>query len=350
MLRPLAHSIMVKSRASWQQYANTVLELLPETPSIRSKHKSFNNVFISSRVASVQNISSQEPSFLTRHQRHYPQHQVISSFNAAHRRGDWGIKRPLPLVQDAHIIVSEFDSQERQTPFTFATEKPRFVRRMKEFGLILGLPSTDKFRASSQQYRLSWRQLHRPRSPLEHLHPQWNRKAGNETGPRIVTLAPNEFEKFLRSVSAKRAELDAARLREGINDEQSEGAKQLVQAYLDLPLQKPAYQTHPTAGLAYSAKGAMPTTPTGTHSDISIVVGGPRPGRLLSPDVMAGSRSTPALVYGIVARIDEAWRSGSNRNEVVALTVKSASVNPFGRLELTMSPLLATSITRRDNA
>jgi hypothetical protein len=336
---------MAKPRASWHQYANAVLELLPQTPSIRSKHKSFCDIFRSSRVASVQNISSQEPSFLTRHQQHYPQHQVISSFNAAHRRGDWGIKRPLPPVNDAHIVVNEFDSQERQTPFTFATEKPRFVRRMKEFGLILDLPITDKFRAISQQYRLSWRQLRRPRSPLEHLHPQWNRKVGNETGPRIVTLTSNEFKKFLRSASAKRTELGTARLEEGIIDEQSEVAKQLIQAYLDLPAQKPAYQTHPTAGLAYSAKGAMPTTPTGTHSDTSTVGGGRRQGRLLSNDIIAGSRSTPALVYGIVAKVDEAWKSAANRNEVVALTIKSASVNTFGRLELTMSPLIQTSIT-----
>src|SRR5271154_6221920 len=95
----------------------SLLKLLPQTPSIRSTHKSFNDVFRSSRLATIQNISSQDPSFYTRHRQHHPKHQVISSFNAAHRWGDWGLKRPFPPVKAAHIIVPEFATQERQTPY-----------------------------------------------------------------------------------------------------------------------------------------------------------------------------------------------------------------------------------------
>ena len=317
----------------------SLLQLLPQTPSIRSTHKSFNNVFRSSRLATIQNISSQDPSFYTRHRQHHPRHQVISSFNAAHRWGDWGLKRPFPLVKDAHIIVTEFDTQERQTPYTFATEKPRFVRRMREFGLILEVPISDTRLSKTLEYRLPERQARRPRSPLQHLHPQWLRGSGNETGPRILTLSAYEFRKFLRTIEGKRAELDASRLRLGITDNQSEATKQLVQACLDLPLRKPIYQTHPTAGLSYSIKGSIPSTPAGTKSDTRTMIGGTRPGRLLK--LKAGpvmNTFHTALVYGIVAKVEKGQRFSPDRSEPVALKVESANVNPFGRLELTMSP------------
>ena len=316
-----------------------LLQLLPQTPSIRSKHKSFNEIFRSSRLATIQNISSDDPSFYTRHRQHYPKHQVISSFNAAHRWGDWGLKRPFPPVKDAHIIVTEFDTQERQTPYTFATEKPRFVRRMKEFGLVLRVPVSDTRLAKTLEYRLPERQSRRPRSPLQHLHPQWIRGSGNETGPRILTLSRYEFRKFLRSIDGKRTELDATRSRLGVTDSQSDATKQLVQACLDIPLHKPIYQTHPTAGLTYSTNGSMPSTRFGTRSDAWTMIGGPRPGRLLKPKPGPGTNSFHiALVYGIVAKVERGQKFVPDRSETVALKVESANVNPFGRLELTMSP------------
>ena len=331
----------MSSRASWHRYADTVLELLPQTPSIHSKHTSFNDVFRLSRLGTMHNISNREPSYDARHAQYYPTHQVITSFNTAHRRGDWGLKRPFPPVKDPHIIVNEIESQERQTPYTFATEKPRFVRRMKEFGLVLSVPQIDTNRAKTLEYRLPERQTHRVKSPLEHLHPQWNRLSGNETGPRISTLSEIEFGgKFLRSISGRRAELDAACLRLGITDRQSDAAKQLVKAILDLPLDKPAYQTHPTAGLTYSAKGSMPSSRTGTRSDAQTMAGGPREGRLIRPKSRPNSLSIfhIALVYGLVARVDKGRRVVPDRSKPVALKVESACVNPFGRLEVVTSP------------
>lgn len=330
----------MRSRGSLYQYTGSLLKLLPETPSIRSKHKSFNDVFRSSRLATIQNLSSEDPQFYTRHIQYHPKHQVISSFNAAHRRGDWGLKRPLPPVKDAHIIVSEFDTQERQTPYTFATEKPRFVRRMKEFGLVLSVPAFDNTLAKNLEYRLPERQARRPRSPLEHLHPQWNRSSGNETGPRILTLSVSEFRKYLRNISGKRAGLDATRLRLGISDNQSDAAKQLVQAYLDIPLHRPAYQTHPTAGLTYSGPGSIPSSLIGTRGDAQTMAGGPRLGRIIKQKSGAPAVSIfhIALVYGIVARVDKGPKVVPDRSEQVALKVESSHVNPFGRLEVVMSP------------
>ena len=317
----------------------SLLQLLPQSPSIRSRHKSFNDIFRSSRLASIQNISPEEPSFYNRHRQYHPKHQVISSFNAAHRWGDWGLKRPFPPVKDPHIVVTEFDTQERQTPYTFGSEKLRFVRRMQEFGLVLEVPISDTRLSRTLEYRLPERQSRRPRSPLQHLHPQWVRGSGNETGPRILTLSAYEFRKFLRTIDGKRGELDTTRLRLGITDNQSEATKQLVQAVLDLPLHKPVYQTHPTAGLSYSTRGSLPSTPFGTKSDTRIMKGGTRPGRLLKPKIGPGvSTFHTALVYGIVAKVEGGLKFVPDRSEAVALKVEVANVNPFGRLELIMSP------------
>ena len=321
-----------------RQPVGNLLELLPRSPSIHSKHKSFSDLFRCSRLASVQRLKPQIPSFFARHQQHYPTHQVISSFNAAHRRGEWGLKRPLPPVKDSHIIVSDIDSQERQTPFTFATEKSRFIRRMKELCLVLQVPPIDNTLANQMPYRLPERQSRRPRSPLDHLHPQWNRKSGNERGPQLLTLSQSVFSDFLQTAASKREDLDVIRLRLGITDNQKEATKELIQACLDLPMHKPVYQTHPTAGLTYSAKGWMPSTPNGTQSDLRTRAGGTRIGRLLrqqSRRDIFGANS--ALVHGVVARVESGWKSVPDRSRPVELQVESATVSPFGRLELTVT-------------
>lgn len=329
----------MRPSASLHQAAGNLLELLPQSRSAHSKHTPFSDLFRSSRLASVQQLRPQIPSFFTRHQQHYPTHQVISSFNAAHRRGEWGLKRPLPRVKDAHIVVSDIDSQERQTPFTFATEKPRFIRRMKELCLALQVPSIDNTLANHMPYRLPERQSRRPRSPLEHLHPQWNRKSGNERGPQLLTLSHNSFKNFLRTAAGKREDLDVIRVRLGITDNQKEATKELIQACLDLPMHKPVYQTHPTAGLAYSVKGWMPSTPNGTQSDARTRVGGTRPGRLLRPQARKRDVFGPssALVHGVVARVESGWKSVPDRRTPVELQVESAAISPFGRLELTVT-------------
>jgi hypothetical protein len=319
-----------RGRGDWHNYVDSVLHHLPTSASIRSQHKSFNDAFRSSRLATIPKLTSEPPNFYTRHQQYHPNHQVISSFNAAHRRGDWGLKRPLPPVRDSNIIVSELDSQERQTPFTFATEKPRFLRRMKELGLKLKVPSSDASMAKVTEYCLAERQARRPHSPLEHLHPQWNRKTGAETGPWLLGMDKNAFARYLRGVRHRRPEINAARSRLGQYGNDEKRTKQLVAACLDIPLRSPPYRTHPTAGLTYSAEGLM-TTPT---ADEQL----PR-GRIIRNTSMRRFTGTPnALLCGIVAQLEEsASRSPPERNVPKTLVPRSASISRSGRLEIIVS-------------
>jgi Mitochondrial ribosomal protein subunit len=316
----------VSRNVDWHRAAESVLGQLPDSPSVRSQHKSFPDIFRGSRVATIPKGSGEPPFFMSRHNELFPRHQILSSFNSAHRRGDWGLKRPLPPMKSPNIIVTEIDTQERQTPYSFAAEKIRFVRRMREFGLELKVRTTDANVAQSPKYFLSERQSRRPRSPLDHFHPQWNRNTGSETGPWILGLKSKEFSRFLRTVSDKRAELQATRIRLGISDWQSDRAKELVQACLDIPTFQPAYLTHATAGLTYSASGSMPSP---------LARAPPRRGR-----VNRGRSGTPssALTHGIVARIENSrTQMLPNRDQPVTVQPVSATIARSGRLEVSVS-------------
>jgi hypothetical protein len=329
--------------ANWHQFADAVLKATPLSTSVRSKHQSFNEGFRSSRLASIPKITSDAPSFYTRHQQPFPQHQLITSFNSAHRRGDWGLKRPLPPVKDAHIIVTEIDSQERQTPFTFASEKARFIRRMREFGLALRLPRSDSAQAQGSVYWLSERHNRRSKSILEHLHPQWNRQSGIENGPWITGLHEKAFNKYLKLVSSKRSDFGSLRSQYGLNDTDSDRARQLAQAYLDLPQNKRPYITHPTAGLGYSASGSMPSTAAGVKVEFITRSGGLRFGRIIKGRASGSLHN--ALVHGVVANVENAPHLGADRGVLVGLIPSSASINRHGRLELSVTRLECSSAT-----
>jgi hypothetical protein len=111
-----------------------------------------------------------------------------------------------------------------------------------------------------------------------------------------------------------------------------------VQACLDIPLHKPAYKTHPTAGLTYTARGAMPSTPTGTQSDPRTIVGAPRKGRLVR-GAMDGSYT--ALVSGVVAKVKNVGRSRYLPDRAYPVDVYpydgSAVIDRHGRLDLQVS-------------
>ena len=328
---------------SWHRYADSILDVLPKTPSPRCQHKSFNNIFRSSRLATIPRITKDETSFLTRHERFYPMHQVLTTFTSAQRRGDWGLKRPLPQVKDAHVSVFEFDTQERQTPFTFASEKPRFVRRMRELGLTLAVSSPYSDPANKREYRFEIRRRHRPRSPLEHLHPQWNRKTGNESGPNILKLNERNFNKFLHNILQRRQEINEV-LKSIKGEKHEDTIKQVVQAVLDIPTNRPVFRTHPTAGLVYSANGYMASTPNGTQAKTENA----HPGRMIPEPGTRESSIRKALVYGIVGRVIEVPNQVPSRRQPVALRLKSANVNPFGRLEIVLLPVGPLNRTARN--
>jgi len=321
----------------------SLLDLLPSTPSPRNTHKTYTEVFRSSRLASIP-INTEDASFFTRHIHHYPTHQVLTSFNAAHRRGEWGLKRRLPPVKDSHIVVPEIDTQETLTPFNFATEKPRFVRMMKEIGVRFEVPNV----VPPMQYRMAMRLSRRPKSPLGHLHVQWNRTLGNETGPNIMHLSQKEFDKLLDKLRNRQQDWESMVQEYDQNpaDPSSDRkirnlygteAKSIISAYLDLPTHSPVYKIHPTAGLTYSVKGYMPSTPEGARANYPKNPVGL--GRIVHPPDSFYKEAQLALFYGVVARVLEGLKNVPLRTEPVQFELISAAVDSFGKLDLVVKSL-----------
>ena len=324
---------------------NALLELLPRSPSINSKHSSFNDIFRSSRLGTLYNLSKKDQSYYGRHQQPHPEHQVISSYNAAHRRGEWGLKRPLPLVRDSHIVINQLDTEERQTPFYFAADKPKFVKRIQEMSIVL--EPWDKT-PTREQERLREIVSRRPRSLLRDGHPQWNRSNVDESGLRLITLSANKLRAYFDTINNKlnrkrfkEAQLESGKLEPGIWDESSDSFTQLVQSYLDISLDAPPFQTHPTAGLTYASKGFHPS-PSARSNDYQTWFGAPRLGRcqgLKKP----GNEGEAVLVHGIAARVKRGSPLIYDRKERVRVKVESAQINPFGQLEVTVSTPWPTS-------
>jgi Mitochondrial ribosomal protein subunit len=341
----------LKSRG-YSRTIGSIFKSLPETPPCRNRHHSFTDVFRSSRLASVQHLDDYVPPFKARHAQLYPLRQVISSFNAAQRRGDWGLKRPLPQVNNANINVHNIDSQDREAPFTFATEKARFVERMTELGLVLEVPALDITAAKPGTYHLEQRQARRQVSPLEHLHPQWTRPSGTETGPRVLTLPSKKYKRYLRNVSHGRPEFEAMLAKYNIRDFQITSttakeaarekemarAKQLVRAHLDLASSKPTYKTHPTAGLVYMTKGYMPSTTDGTKSNARTMVGKGR--KIADWTALLDPPSALVLFHGTVASMNKKLDDVPDRDEPVDMRVTSATVSREGRLEIAVADVL----------
>lgn len=62
--------------------------------------------------------------------------QVYSSHGGHLHRGNWGLKRPLPIRRrNAHITVKAVDSREEQTEWKFSDKEARFTKMWEEVGV-----------------------------------------------------------------------------------------------------------------------------------------------------------------------------------------------------------------------
>ena len=77
----------------------------------------------------------------------YPRHQVITTTDSSRERGDWGLKRPLPLKQTtkatyALIRVKQIDSIEHITDYSSASDHALTLSKFQELNLPVTLPVT----------------------------------------------------------------------------------------------------------------------------------------------------------------------------------------------------------------
>ena len=234
----------------------------------------------------------------------YPTHAAIETTNSSLGRGDWGLKRPLPLKSTTRtstptIYIDNVDSIDHITDFGSAAGHVLTLRKWQQMGTPLSIAEEKSTRASGQLERY-------PRSVFESNYDNTfqddsdpNKQRWKYKGPWLAGKTEGEFKQYVeRDVKSRRLDFKRflrkrlaeerriARQREATeNGEDLEGSDsvavsegdvevyikrlridertlhQLIEEYLDLPRdrgtamtsydKKGPPTTHPSAGLSY---------------------------------------------------------------------------------------------------
>lgn len=241
----------------------------------------------------------------------YPTHAAIETTDASLGRGDWGLKRPLPLKSTTRsstptIRIDNVDSIDYITDFGSAADHVLTLRKWQELGTPLSM-------AEEKQRKASMQRENYPRSVFESKHDntyqdgsdpgkqRWKYRgpwlAGKTEGEfrryveKDVKTRRLDFKRFLRERLAE--EKTIARRREATDSGQDFGSAdsvaaavseeeveayarrlrtdehtlhKLVEEYLDLPRDRGSVSTiydkkgppttHPSAGLSYLRTGS----------------------------------------------------------------------------------------------
>ena len=294
----------------------------------------------------------------------YPTHAAIVTTESSLGRGDWGLKRPLPLKSTTRtstptIHIENVDSIDHITDFSSAADHVITLRKWQELGTPLSM-AEEKSRKASAQHE------HYPRSVFESKHDntyqddsdpntqRWKYRgpwlAGKTEGEfrryveKDVKRRRSDFKRFLRerlaeekvialrreatesgedievsdsvAVSEEDVEVYARRLR---NDEHE--LHKLVEEYLDLPRdrgsaissydKKGPPTTHPSAGLSYLR--------TGSHTYNHPLLGpqeepAPVQARVVRPQTTANNRKYDRALIGVAGVVAEDDRQSFTRD------------------------------------
>ena len=327
-----------------------------------------------------------------------PIYAAIETTPSSLGRGDWGLKRPLPLkstttTSTPTINVEHVDSIDHITDFSSAGDHVLTLRKWQELGTALSMPEEKRTKASGLHE-------HHPSSVFESRHDntfqddsdpskqRWKYKgpwlAGKTEGEfrrymeKDVKMRRLEFKRFLRERLAE--EKTIARRREvtesGEDPELADSVsvseedidvyarrlradkpklRKLVEEYLDLPRKqgsatsydnKGPPTTHPSAGLSYLRTGSY----TYNHPFL-----GPQEeqapvnARIIRPQVTTTAYRYDKALLGVGGIVAEDDRHSFSRDgtgltsydpdipggaKIYIRAPTSASVDPRGRIEL----------------
>ena len=287
----------------------------------------------------------------------YPTHAAIETTASSLGRGDWGLKRPLPLKSTTRtstptIHIGNVDSIDHITDFSSAANHVLTLRKWQELGTPLSMAEEKPNRVSSQQPEYPLRSVFESKYDNTYQDDRDSSKhRWKYRGPWLAGKTEGEFRQYLekdvkrRKLSFKRflrerlaEENEIARRREAtesgedlkgqdsgaVSEEEIEvyvrhlrndehKLHKLVEEFLDLPRdrgsaatsydKKGPPTTHPSAGLSYLR--------TGSHTYNHPLLGpqedpAPVQARVMRPQTVAKTKYDKALigVGGIVAEDD----------------------------------------------
>ena len=156
----------------------------------------------------------------------YPIHAAIETTESSLGRGDWGLKRPLPLKSTKRsstptIHIDNVDSIDHITDFSSAADHVLTLRKWQELGTPLSMAEGKSKKASAQQERY-------PRSVFESQHDNTyqdysdpSKQRWKYRGPWLAGKTEGEFRRYVEK-DVKRRRLDFKRfLRERLAEEKT---------------------------------------------------------------------------------------------------------------------------------
>ncbi|KAK0701693.1 mitochondrial ribosomal protein MRP51 [Lasiosphaeria miniovina] len=146
--------------------------------------------------------------------RAFPTHQVITTLNSSRQRGEWGLKRPLPLKPTtrttyAMMRVKHVDTPEQITDYDQGTDHGLMLRKFQELNMAITMPLSRSTRELDGKF------IRKPifndaddftatvpARRVAEVDTRWK-----FTGPWLAGMSPGEFQKWVvKSVRPRRAE------------------------------------------------------------------------------------------------------------------------------------------------
>lgn len=290
----------------------------------------------------------------------FPLNQAISTPLASAHRGEWGLKRDLPLRTSRslrHIRYNDLDTLDHMTTFESAHDEVYNLKKWQEMGLALHRATT----LLEDDQALST--LNEP--PVFDQENQPEGYKWRYQGPHLRSLSKKQLKTYIDKVVkpkekqfydfvARRQAMDELRKDyniEGITKTDAEleaevrkmgplkvdfmalsassvGIENLIHKFLDLPHRSPPMATHPSAGLYYVRSNA--------HA-VNDPILGPQATKqpVKGRDVGFNQAGSLAAVGGVIAsahRKVSAKRMHLDRTAVREYIPKRAKISPQGRI------------------
>lgn len=220
----------------------------------------------------------------------YPTLQAITTPKASAHRGDWGLKRDLPIAvskKTTYMRYGELDTIEHMTTFESAHDDVYTLRKWQELDLAIEPSLSGAFDA----YDPNSRSFNDKRTVFDDAAKAEGYK-WRYAGPFVQGMAPKEMREYIQkqivprkdefyTFVARRQKLDNLRQEHALrgaskpSPEEIQAAlddpeekvdllalranppylEKLVTEFLDIPINKP-HRTHPSAGLHYTRSNA----------------------------------------------------------------------------------------------
>ncbi|KAK3324605.1 mitochondrial ribosomal protein MRP51 [Cercophora scortea] len=149
----------------------------------------------------------------------FPTHQVITTTSSSRKRGDWGLKRPLPLKSttkssNAMLRVRQIDSIEQVTDYTSGADHGLSLRKFQELHIPVTVPPTTldsySIRATSRM-NLPQQSAFEEEGDFTDIDPEkaaaMQDKRWKFTGPWLAGMSQGAFNKWLaKNVKPRRPE------------------------------------------------------------------------------------------------------------------------------------------------